>query len=248
MRSGRAERRLPEPDAGASLPSLNRIRNDRRDAMTTGDTKARTASGATPTQPTTRPSAAAGLITGPTVQQGDGIAETKTGTRPMQAFSASAAGQQGDAEPAFRQRPAGIPAGAGAESSSQGPSPNAAGRMRTDTPAGPTTGAHGGEYGRYSGGYGARTPSREDTWRAGRSPHEVSWTGSRPEPGGRPFDPEYHRWRAEQVRRMDLDYETWRQERYDKFCEEFDRWRAERAAQPVPHVDAGAVRREGSGN
>lgn len=43
------------------------------------------------------------------------------------------------------------------------------------------------------------------------------------------FDPDYHQWRSEQVRRLDDDYRSWRQDRYKKFSEEFDKWRSSRS-------------------
>lgn len=215
--------------------------------MNTGDSKPRAGSGAGQTQPVTRPAAAGSHQVGTGAQQGDGGRDGETtDSRPMQAFSASSSRQQGDADVQRRQRPGGPLSGRLGDSPDQAGSMSAGGRVRPDLAAGANAGAQGNEYGRYSGGYGARTPLGEDAWRAGRSPHEVSWTG-RPEPG-RPFDPEYHRWRAEQVRRMDMDYETWRQERYDKFCEEFDRWRAGRAAATLPVAGTGLSRRDGSGN
>lgn len=49
---------------------------------------------------------------------------------------------------------------------------------------------------------------------------------------GRPqheqFDPDYHQWRADQLRSLDNDYRQWRDERYKKFSEEFDSWRKNR--------------------
>ncbi len=42
------------------------------------------------------------------------------------------------------------------------------------------------------------------------------------------FDPDYHEWRAEQMRQLDRDYAVWRQERYRKFAEEFETWRRQR--------------------
>lgn len=49
----------------------------------------------------------------------------------------------------------------------------------------------------------------------------------RPDPTHR-FDPDYHEWRAEQMRQLDKDYALWRQERYRKFAEEFETWRRQR--------------------
>lgn len=47
---------------------------------------------------------------------------------------------------------------------------------------------------------------------------------------GRPFDPDYHQWRGEQMRQMDAEYEEWRRERYQRFSSEFDQWRSQRTA------------------
>lgn len=49
------------------------------------------------------------------------------------------------------------------------------------------------------------------------------------------FEPEYHRWREEQMRRLDDEYRDWRKDRYKKFAEEFDAWRSSRTGR----VDAG---------
>jgi hypothetical protein len=49
-----------------------------------------------------------------------------------------------------------------------------------------------------------------------------------PEAGSH-FDPDYHRWREEQMRRFDEDYRSWRRERYAKFSDEFDQWRNSRS-------------------
>ena len=43
------------------------------------------------------------------------------------------------------------------------------------------------------------------------------------------FEPDYHQWRAEQVRALDDDYRNWRQDRYKKFSEEFSDWRKNRS-------------------
>ena len=48
---------------------------------------------------------------------------------------------------------------------------------------------------------------------------------------GRHWDPDYHQWREEQIRRLDDDYDAYRKERYGKFSEEFDSWRSNRAKQ-----------------
>ena len=43
-------------------------------------------------------------------------------------------------------------------------------------------------------------------------------------------DPDYRRWRHEQMNALDEDCRSWRQDRYKKFSEAFDRWRASRPA------------------
>lgn len=45
------------------------------------------------------------------------------------------------------------------------------------------------------------------------------------------FDPEYRRWREEQLRALDEDYRAWRQDRYRQFADEFSRWRSRHAAE-----------------
>lgn len=45
-------------------------------------------------------------------------------------------------------------------------------------------------------------------------------------------DPDYDRWRTEQMRALDADYHGWRQERYQKFSDDFNKWRSERASRP----------------
>lgn len=44
-------------------------------------------------------------------------------------------------------------------------------------------------------------------------------------------DPDYQKWREEQVRLLDADYDSWRTERYQKFTEDFNQWRTHRASQ-----------------
>lgn len=44
------------------------------------------------------------------------------------------------------------------------------------------------------------------------------------------FDPDYHQWRAEQIRNLDNDYRTWRDDRYKKFSNEFNTWRSQRSS------------------
>lgn len=46
------------------------------------------------------------------------------------------------------------------------------------------------------------------------------------------FEPEYRRWREEQLRALDEDYRAWRQDRYRQFADEFSQWRSRRAVQP----------------
>jgi hypothetical protein len=42
------------------------------------------------------------------------------------------------------------------------------------------------------------------------------------------FDPDYHQWRGEQMRKLDDDYRSWREDRYKKFSDEFSSWRKSR--------------------
>ena len=44
------------------------------------------------------------------------------------------------------------------------------------------------------------------------------------------FEPDYRRWRQEQMNALDEDYRSWRHDRYRKFGETFDQWRASRPA------------------
>jgi hypothetical protein len=55
-------------------------------------------------------------------------------------------------------------------------------------------------------------------------------------------DPDFLRWRSEQLRALDEDYMTWRDARYKKFAEEFDQWRSRRSER---EVDSGVGRPEG---
>ena len=43
------------------------------------------------------------------------------------------------------------------------------------------------------------------------------------------YDPDYGRWRNEQMRNLDSDYDAYRGERYQKFSEDFNTWRSKRA-------------------
>ncbi len=45
-----------------------------------------------------------------------------------------------------------------------------------------------------------------------------------------PYDPDYHRWRTEQMNKLDNDYHSWRSDRYKKFSDEFNSWRDQRNA------------------
>lgn len=61
---------------------------------------------------------------------------------------------------------------------------------------------------------------------------------------GQHHDPDYLRWREQQMRALDADYQSWRGERYKKFSEEFDSWRKSRegATQATgTAVDGGAA-------
>lgn len=42
------------------------------------------------------------------------------------------------------------------------------------------------------------------------------------------FDPDYLRWRNQQMQSLDEDYRSWRQDRYKKFSDEFSSWRGQR--------------------
>lgn len=46
---------------------------------------------------------------------------------------------------------------------------------------------------------------------------------------GKHFDPDYHQWRSEQIRKLDSDYDDWRRERYTKFSDDFNNWRNTRS-------------------
>ncbi|GAA6120108.1 hypothetical protein [Acidovorax sp. FG27] len=76
--------------------------------------------------------------------------------------------------------------------------------------------------------------------RNGHAGDERGASGRNARSGGHP-DPDYQRWREEQLRRLDSDYESWRSERYQKFSEDFDAWRSQRAqagASPAPAPSA----------
>ncbi|MBI5334551.1 MAG: hypothetical protein HZB72_08190 [Burkholderiales bacterium] len=65
------------------------------------------------------------------------------------------------------------------------------------------------------------------------------WRGARGTPGRHDagdedhhhhhHDPDYHQWRAEQLKNFDDDYRQWRQERYRRFSDEFNEWRQRRS-------------------
>lgn len=114
--------------------------------------------------------------------------------------------------------------------------------------------AHEGVYGQ------GRTPSGRDRFRGDEDPGwHGAWGGSSAQTGGyghgsarhgmgggdrgqdQPFDPDYHQWREEQLRRLDDDYRSWRQDRYKKFSDEFSTWRAGRGTEP------GAAQGSGTG-
>jgi len=44
------------------------------------------------------------------------------------------------------------------------------------------------------------------------------------------FEPDYRRWRDEQMQALDEDYRQWRRDRRQRFGETFDQWRASRPA------------------
>ncbi len=48
------------------------------------------------------------------------------------------------------------------------------------------------------------------------------------------FDPDYRRWRSEQLRALDDDYRAYRGERYQKFSDDFGAWRTARALTKGP--------------
>ncbi|MES2207588.1 MAG: hypothetical protein V4525_12460 [Pseudomonadota bacterium] len=52
------------------------------------------------------------------------------------------------------------------------------------------------------------------------------------------FDPDYHQWREEQVRKLDSDYHSWREERYKKFADEFNEWRETRSKQSADNKNS----------
>jgi hypothetical protein len=110
---------------------------------------------------------------------------------------------------------------------------------------GDETSEHGGhEHGGMEHHYGRRRDDAHGPWFAGQFHGESSLVGSNY--GGLPpdmkhdwrmsdveshglrdyRDPDYWKWRNEQLRRLDRDYEAWRQERYKKFAEDFDEWRS----------------------
>ncbi|RYF07818.1 MAG: hypothetical protein EOO31_04955 [Comamonadaceae bacterium] len=107
---------------------------------------------------------------------------------------------------------------------------------------------HGGYADRFSDDYGTRQRGeqyggqdqyggRDQGGYGERSYGEASRFGSGMQPGNRNsqthHDPDYHQWRAEQMRNLDNDYEAWRGERYKKFSEDFNEWRSKRPAQEI---------------
>jgi hypothetical protein len=67
-------------------------------------------------------------------------------------------------------------------------------------------------------------------WRGRHEPHQGGEPGQHARDhqghqGEAHHDPDYHQWRAEQLRSFDDDYRQWRQERYRRFSDEFNEWR-----------------------
>ncbi|HVR54432.1 MAG TPA: hypothetical protein VMS38_32220 [Pseudorhodoferax sp.] len=86
---------------------------------------------------------------------------------------------------------------------------------------------------RYQGGSGGPYSNRNTyagTQTYGGHGDQLGY-GSLDEDGGQHthHDPDYLRWREQQLRALDADYQSWRGERYKKFSEEFDSWRKNRA-------------------
>lgn len=94
-------------------------------------------------------------------------------------------------------------------------------------PGGPGYGAYGAED-RYGGQrFGGAPQGRDDDRRRGQE-HE-RYGGSRADEHHQDhYDPDYHQWRAEQIRSLDEAYRRYRQERYRKFADEFEQWRRTR--------------------
>jgi hypothetical protein len=61
-----------------------------------------------------------------------------------------------------------------------------------------------------------------------------SGRGQEFDPGSRhqenEFDPDYLKWRNEQMQNLDADYHSWRQDRFKKFSDEFSTWRGQRSS------------------
>lgn len=95
-----------------------------------------------------------------------------------------------------------------------------------------------------------RAPSREEHGAYRHDPADRPDRPDRLDPSHR-FDPDYHEWRAEQMRQLDKDYALWRQERYRKFAEEFETWRRQRFSgehRPGARSTASGFRGPTSGN
>jgi len=96
---------------------------------------------------------------------------------------------------------------------------------------GPSEGQWGGQWsgpGRSQQGDDFLRQAAETGYSRGRDEDSRRSGGRSAQTGGHP-DPDYQRWREEQMRRLDSDYESWRSERYQKFSEDFDAWRSQRA-------------------
>jgi len=114
-------------------------------------------------------------------------------------------------------------------------------------------GPSGGPGGSYLSDYGS---GQQESWQGGGMPRHTGtarggFSGYGGSGGGREherqWDPDYHQWRGEQLRRLDEDYEAFRKERYGKFSEEFNTWRANRASQ-TPAAGPGAATTDTSGS
>jgi hypothetical protein len=57
------------------------------------------------------------------------------------------------------------------------------------------------------------------------------------------FDPDYLRWRAQELKSWDDDYRLWCNDRYLRFTEEFATWRRNRALVPSGDAPGGGVGR-----
>lgn len=108
-----------------------------------------------------------------------------------------------------------------------------------------------GNFGRQDYGNGGR-------FGGGDSPYGMRDMGPMPRQGGErgqsgqqdEFDPDYIRWRDQQMRSLDEDYRSWRQDRYKKFSDEFSTWRGQRssAAASGPGESSGAEEPETAGS